>query len=192
MKNLFILFCCVGFWVQCQSPHHHKSPHKHLPSASLEGIDLKMADGLTYVQDTLFSGKLYLLNSPTHDTLQINNYWQGLPDGEWKEFYLNQVLQSVRYFEKGKKTGQYLEWWGNGKPKLAYHFEQDVYQGSCKDWAENGQLWRELHYDQGQEEGRQKVWYENGKLKSNYVISKGRRYGLLGTKNCKNVSDSIF
>ena len=28
--------------------------------------------------------------------------------------------------------------------------------------------------------------------KSNYFIKNDRRYGLLGTKNCENVSDSIF
>jgi hypothetical protein len=35
-------------------------------------------------------------------------------------------------------------------------------------------------------------WYDNGKVKSNYRIIEGRRFGLLGTKNCINVSDSIF
>jgi antitoxin component YwqK of YwqJK toxin-antitoxin module len=48
------------------------------------------------------------------------------------------------------------------------------------------------HFKDGQEEGSQKLWYDNGKIRANYVIIKGKRYGLLGTKNCKNVSDSIF
>jgi antitoxin component YwqK of YwqJK toxin-antitoxin module len=49
-----------------------------------------------------------------------------------------------------------------------------------------------LNYQKGHEEGEQKWWYDNGKIKANYIIKDGRRYGLLGTKNCINVSDSIF
>ena len=47
-----------------------------------------------------------------------------------------------------------------------------------------------MNYYNGKEQGSQKVWYNNGKIKSNYVVKDGRRYGLLGTKNCTNVKDT--
>ena len=50
----------------------------------------------------------------------------------------------------------------------------------------------EFNYKNGQQHGSQKVWYLNGKIKSNYVIKDNRRYGLLGTKNCRNVSEEVF
>ena len=37
----------------------------------------------------------------------------------------------------------------------------------------------------------QQFWYNDGEIKSNYIIKNKRRYGLLGTKNCVNVSNSI-
>jgi antitoxin component YwqK of YwqJK toxin-antitoxin module len=49
-----------------------------------------------------------------------------------------------------------------------------------------------MHYKKGYEEGLQQFYYDNGKVKANYFMKAGRRYGLLGTKNCVNVSDSIF
>jgi antitoxin component YwqK of YwqJK toxin-antitoxin module len=56
----------------------------------------------------------------------------------------------------------------------------------------DGKLIHLANYKNGQEEGTQKLWYDNGKIRANYVIKNGKRYGLLGTKNCINVSDSIF
>ena len=55
-----------------------------------------------------------------------------------------------------------------------------------------GKLFHLATYKNGQEEGTQKMWYDNDKIRANYYIIDGKRYGLLGTKNCKNVSDSIF
>ena len=49
-----------------------------------------------------------------------------------------------------------------------------------------------MNYVKGHEEGSQKMYYDNGKIRSNYTIIAGRRYGLLGTKNCVNVADSVF
>ena len=55
----------------------------------------------------------------------------------------------------------------------------------------NGNLFHLAHYKNGQEEGVQKLWYENGKIRANYIILNGKRFGLLGTKNCLNVKDSL-
>lgn len=61
-----------------------------------------------------------------------------------------------------------------------------------KEWSFDGKLSHLGNFENGQEEGSQKMWYDTGKIRANYVIKNGKRYGLLGTKNCKNVSDSIF
>ena len=53
-------------------------------------------------------------------------------------------------------------------------------------------LLRVSNYKNGYEHGQQKIWYPDGRIKSNYIIKNGRRYGLLGIKNCINVSDSII
>ena len=73
-----------------------------------------------------------------------------------------------------------------------YVFVNDEYEGTCREWSSDGLLVKEMNYLKGHEEGSQRWWYDNGKIKANYIIKQGRRYGLLGTKNCMNVSDSIF
>ena len=48
-----------------------------------------------------------------------------------------------------------------------------------------------MNYIKGKEVGRQQLWYDDGGVRSNYVMLNNRRYGLLGTKNCVNISDEI-
>lgn len=148
--------------------------------------------GFLYVDSIPLSGCFYQLYPNNKDTLSIKRFQLGKEHGNWKQFYANGSLKSNRFYEKGKKENNYDAWWPNGKKQLEYHFKNDVYEGVCREWNPKGLLVKEMHYHKGQEEGSQKVWYDNGKLKSNYVIKKGRRYGLLGTKNCNNVSDSIL
>ena len=105
---------------------------------------------------------------------------------------MNGEMMQERSYSRGKKTGDYKSWWPNGKKKLHYRFANGEYEGTCQEWNENGRLVQEMNYKNGHEEGSQKMYYDNGKIRSNYTIIKGRRYGLLGTKNCINVADSVF
>ena len=84
-------------------------------------------------------------------------------------------------------TGAYK----NGSLNFIYQFENGEYNGTNRFWTKNGFLFEERNYKAGYEFGSQKVWYLNGKVRSNYVIKNNRRYGLLGTKNCINVSDEL-
>ena len=76
--------------------------------------------------------------------------------------------------------------------KFEFVANDDTYEGEMKQWNVDEQLIHLANFKNGQEEGSQKLWYDNGKIRANYVIIKGKRYGLLGTKNCRNVSDSII
>ncbi|RIJ42904.1 toxin-antitoxin system YwqK family antitoxin [Pontibacter oryzae] len=153
---------------------------------------LHLGEGLLLVNGKPFSGKLYTLFESSRDTAELTSYQNGKEHGEWKKFYPSGQLRERRFFEQGQKTGEYIAWWENGKKQLHYFFKDDEYEGSCKEWNEEGRLVKAMHYKNGHEEGPQQLWYDNGKIRANYVIENGRRYGLLGTKNCVNVSDSIF
>ena len=106
--------------------------------------------------------------------------------------YPNGQLMEYREFRNNMKNGKQIAYWYNGNKRFEYIAKNDVSEGELKEWDFNGKLFHLAHYKNGQEEGVQKLWYENGKIRANYIILHGRRYGLLGTKNCKNVSDSIF
>jgi antitoxin component YwqK of YwqJK toxin-antitoxin module len=109
-----------------------------------------------------------------------------------KKFYPNKQLMEIREFKNDMKNGKQLAFWDNGNKRFEYTAKNDMNEGALMEWDYNGKLFHLAHYKNGQEEGVQKLWYENGKIRANYIIVNGRRYGLLGTKNCKNVSDSIF
>ena len=168
-------------------------------SVTFSGLLLNSADkritnenGSIFFNKQPFNGILYTLYPTTADTATISSYLNGKEDGEWKKFYRGGRLNEQREFKSGKKTGKLLSWWPNGNKQFHYLFMNDEYEGTCREWNEEGKLTKEMNYSKGHEEGLQRWWYDNGKIKANYIIKEGRRYGLLGTKNCINVSDSIF
>lgn len=148
--------------------------------------------GIRYVNDTVFSGALVQINSEQGDTISYKEFRKGKKQGTWWVKYGSLQLKEQRQFVEGKKIGAYTAWWPNGKKRLAYEFVNDEYHGTCREWNPNGVLVKEMNYNQGHELGTQKVWYDNGKIKSNYLVKNGRRFGLLGTKNCVNASDSLL
>jgi hypothetical protein len=149
------------------------------------------AGGVTAVNSRPFTGSLFVLY-PNGDTMFIQSYRNGKEHGWWKQFYPQHKLKEQRYFENGKKQGKYIAYWENGAQKLDYNFDNGEYEGACSEWLSNGILIKQMNYKAGYEEGLQRAWYDNGKIKSNYSVINGRRFGLLGTKNCVNVSDSVF
>lgn len=162
------------------------------PKLNQQEVSTRSQRGVLYVDDTVFSGTLYGLFPEGQDTAFIRGYRDGKEHGVWKQFFPDGQAQEIRYFRYGKKQGEYRAWWANGQPRLAYHFVDGDYQGTCREWNEQGLLIKEMTYRQGHEEGPQKLWSSSGKIRSNYVVKNGRRYGLLGTKNCTNVTDSLF
>lgn len=182
-----IIFLSLTLMISC-------SPKKirHLELVNEESSKWQQSKGLMYRDGVLFSGQLFKLYPFGEDTMYIKEYIEGQRNGEWRKYYPSQQMSEIRYFQNGEKTGVYIGWWSNGRKKFEYTFKKDEYHGVLKEWNPEGNLVREMNYIAGHEDGAQKVWYDNGKIKSNYVVKNGRRYGLLGTKNCVNISDSLF
>jgi antitoxin component YwqK of YwqJK toxin-antitoxin module len=153
---------------------------------------LSAANGIILLNNKLFSGTIVTMYPNLKDTAAITSYYEGKENGVWKKFYAAGKVKEIRTFDKGKKVGDFTTWWENGKKQQHYFFVNDEYEGLCSEWNSDGVLTKEMNYKMGHEDGRQKNYYDNGKIRSNYTILNGRRYGLLGTKNCVNVSDSIF
>jgi antitoxin component YwqK of YwqJK toxin-antitoxin module len=184
-NSIYILLICL-FFFQCEKK---KSECKVL---NMDSVSVTTQGGITYVNTKKYSGLLYRLYPNSTDTIELRNYKEGREHGYWKQFYTGKILKELRFFDDGRKEGPYEGWWENGNRKFDYVFRNDEYEGTCREWSADKRLTREMNYHLGHEEGSQKVWYDNGKIRSNYIITDGRRYGLLGTKNCSNVSDSIF
>ena len=109
-----------------------------------------------------------------------------------KKYFPSGKIREIRHVKNGVRQGLQTAYWENGRKRFEYIAVNDAYEGELKEWAENGQLFHLAHYKNGQEEGIQKMWHANGKIRSNFIIFDGRRYGLLGTKNCKNVNEKLL
>jgi antitoxin component YwqK of YwqJK toxin-antitoxin module len=89
------------------------------------------------------------------------------------------------------KSGCSITYWENGKMRMLANYKEGVYHGRVYEWDAQGKIYRIGTYANGQEEGLQRLYYANGKIRANYEVIEGRKYGLAGTKNCRNVGDSI-
>ncbi|HEY0262855.1 MAG TPA: hypothetical protein VGB95_07495 [Chitinophagales bacterium] len=155
-------------------------------------IHLKNLNGIFMNGQKPFTGITFSLFPNTSDTAQISCFKNGKENGLWQQFYANGKKKQQRYFLDGIKVKTDSAWWENGQLQFVCKFENGEYEGELKEWNAQGVLIREMHYKKGYEEGAQKQFYDNGKVRSNYIMRNGKRIGLLGTKNCVNVSDSIF
>lgn len=185
-KILIMLFIALAFGCNLQE--------KEQPlTLKLNGADVNFTsqNGIIFHQQKPYTGYIFTLFPNQKDTAMITGFFNGREHGTWKKFYPDGSLQEMRVYHNGKKVEKYNAYWENGKKKLSYSFKNDEYEGLCREWNRNGILIKSMHYNKGYEEGEQKMFFDDGKIRSNYVIVNGRRYGLLGTKNCINVSDSI-
>ena len=185
MKWLFYYILVVGF----ASCNEHTSTSVFVPVTSK---DISIVNDIIYYKNEIFNGTLFELYPNNRDTILLHEIKNGSLDGISKKWYPNHQLLEYREYKLGRKNGKQIAFWENGNKRFEFVANNDAYEGELKEWSINGKLFHLAHYSNGQEEGSQKMWYENGKIRANYVIINGKRYGLLGTKNCKNVSDSIF
>lgn len=164
----------------------------HFETIKASTVEFNSSRGVFYVNGKKFSGSIYWTYQNGKDTVRVKRYLEGKKSGEWRRYYQNGSIAESRFFLNGKKEGTQIAYYRNGNLKFQANFVNDVYEGNSKAWTFDGRLIKDQNYHLGKEEGSQKVWYDNGKIKANYVIKEGRRYGLLGTKNCINVSDETF
>lgn len=153
---------------------------------------LSFRSDTAFVNNKPYTGFIYELGATTNDLIASSGYVNGLLSGVQKKWYKGYVLREERYYLNGAKNGKQIAYWENGKRKFEFIAKNDSYEGELKEWNISGNLIHLANFKDGQEDGIQKMWYDNGKIRANYVMRKGKRYGLLGTKNCVNVSDSIF
>lgn len=192
MRNLvFILF--VFFLTSCsKGKKENVLIQKSVPKIYLElnTVRLEKIQDVVYYNSKRFDGFVYEMYN-SKDTSFVKSYLNGLEEGTHKKWYPNKQLFEERFYRNGKKEGTHKAWWDNGNKQYEYQISNDVYTGEFKEWNQDGRLIKIFHYKNGQEEGSQKLFYENGSIRSNYVIVNGRRFGLLGTKNCRNVKENL-
>jgi antitoxin component YwqK of YwqJK toxin-antitoxin module len=170
---------------------HNKKEETQKKNILLSSKDIFIEDEVVYLKSKKYSGFIYELFANKKDSALVAAYNNGLLNGMVKKWYPNNQVMEERNYSSGKKNGKQVSYWENGNKKFEFIANKDAYEGTLQEWASDGKLIHLANYVNGQEEGTQKLWYDNGKVRANYVMKNGKRYGLLGTKNCKNVSNSI-
>ncbi len=165
---------------------------KEVKSFNVEIFDFNSKNGIFFKNKTPFTGRVFKLHENDLDTVYIQSYFKGVKNGQFVRFYPKNRIFEKRNYINGKKEGIHIGYWEDGSLAFEYNLKDDEYNGSLKEWNRNGQIIKSFNYVNGYEKGSQKLWFDNGEVRSNYVIKNNRRYGLLGTKNCINVSDSIL
>ncbi|MCE9500366.1 MAG: membrane-binding protein, partial [Leptospira sp.] len=84
---------------------------------------------------------------------------------------------------KGKRVGIHKGWYENGNPRFWYEYKDGLSDGDHWEWHEEGNPYRYGKYIKDQNVG-QKVWRKDGKIFSNYVYTKEKLYGVVGSKLC--------
>jgi antitoxin component YwqK of YwqJK toxin-antitoxin module len=150
-----------------------------------DDVNFNFKQDTLYFKSDKYSGKQYFLYA-NKDTVFVKSYFNGLLEGVQKQWYANRVLAEERLYVSNKKEGTHKGWWEKGKPKYKYQFYNDEFHGEIKEWYISGQMYKKFHYTNGYEEGSERLWFEDGSVRANYVIKKGKKYGLIGIKLCKN------
>ena len=188
-KYRFLLTFVAGIFYGCTNGKQDKTPRKPeevpLVYKLVSDPDFHYNQDTIYYKSTKFSGIQYALY-PNMDTIFVKPFLNGLAEGVQKQWYSNKILAEERLYVTNKKEGVHKGWWENGNPKFCYHFFDDEYDGEVMEWYFGGQLFKKFHYAMGYEEGSERLWYEDGSVRANYVIKKGRKYGLIGIKICRN------
>lgn len=157
-------------------------------TANISDPNLTKKAALVYLNDSLYSG--FLVSHYEDGKLQsMAGYVKGKLEGESFQYYNNGQLRESRFYRKNRKTGHHIGFWPDGEQKFAYDFESGIHVGELKEWYASGQPYRFFNYIEGQENGSQKMWGLDGTIRANYVVKNDHRYGLIGLKNCKSVTD---
>ena len=84
----------------------------------------------------------------TNKAAIVENFKNGVRDGELRRYYLNGNLLMRFYFEEGNVEGPWEDYYPNGKLLMSGQMKANKEVGKWKYYDENGNLLGEAPYDQ--------------------------------------------
>ena len=84
----------------------------------------------------------------TNKAAIVENFKNGVRDGELRRYYLNGNLLMRFYFEEGNVEGPWEDYYPNGKLLMSGQMKANKEVGNWKYYDENGNLLGEAPYDQ--------------------------------------------
>jgi len=96
--------------------------------------------------------------------IYYGNMKDGKPDGEYKKFYANGKLQSVRNYKDGKPYGEWKDFYESGKLQIVWNYKDGGQQIERKDFYANGKLQSVSNYKNNKPHGEWKEFDVNENL----------------------------
>jgi antitoxin component YwqK of YwqJK toxin-antitoxin module len=150
--------------------------------------NLKLDNGLYYLNNTLFSGYRKELYENKKLGL-IGSYLNGMQHGITITYFENGMLKDSRAYKLNRSFGKHYGYWENGYQKFEFYYLNDKREGANKQWYVSGKPYSFLNFKDDKEDGLQQAWRENGKPYINYEAKDGFRYGLQKSGLCYTLAD---
>jgi len=105
-------------------------------------------------------------------------YLNGQPQGEWRWFYRDGTLQTVRHYANGGQlTGALEEYFANGRLKSRQQYAADQADGYYEAHYLDGPLRQTGFYQRGQQQGQWKEYYVDGRVSEEFFYRDGNAEG---------------
>ncbi|MCB1179827.1 MAG: hypothetical protein KDK36_19780 [Leptospiraceae bacterium] len=170
MKSLLVLILSILFSCNFQE---NKIP----------GYDknIRITDGVTYYKDMPYSGKI---EYDFHASKKIENYNNGILDGEQLIIHESGILLGLYPYKQGKKVGEHKEWHPNGKYQSYGKYANGIPVGEFWRWHANGEVETLQKFDENGELLFTKRWRPTGQIYFNLAKVNDKYVGLKGSSLC--------
>lgn len=119
--------------------------------------------------------------------LRRTPYLDGREEGVDEAWYPNGQKRFERSYVGGHREGVHRGFWEDGRVQFVRRYRNDVFDGEQLGFHRDGSRAELLHYEAGREIGQQTIWRADGRVESNYSMLNGRRYGLVGRRDCVSI-----
>ncbi len=112
---------------------------------------------------------------------QMNNYKNGLLDGEQIQCYEEGSNREISYYKEGKRDGLTTWYDQSGRVVMSIEYKAGLFEGEQKTYYPNGQLKSSKFYKDNVLHGASTEYYDNGSVKTEATYKKGQLSGKLKT-----------
>lgn len=110
--------------------------------------EMKARGVVMFLSKTMGSTSFEKRWQTTNKAAIVENFKNGVRDGELRRYYLNGNLLMRFYFEEGNVEGPWEDYYPNGKLLMSGQMKANKEVGNWKYYDENGNLLGEAPYDQ--------------------------------------------
>lgn len=107
----------------------------------------------------------------------INNFKEGISDGEFYQFFNNGEIEISGQYLNGKKHGEWSEFYPDGTKKSTYVYSFGLLSWDAFSYFPDGKLQWKLPYRQGELDGEYSFYYSSGILEERGNYKSGSREG---------------